>query len=296
MKYSWASLYPAWNAWDSSGWTSWDEGLYAVVDKKVCVERWDLVIIPSTDTDQSRYFADTFNRMWYRWGPDWAKWLDNVGCVNIIKDETSTDAMSSLVTVGTTGFQVSSSWFSILNNWKRCSNNSTCTLWEFSQLANGSCGTKWTDSNWKFCDNNSCWQTWSDGYILNNWKWISLGCAAKNWAYWTSPTSSTWSKWNKGYYINSSGVCVSCILNWSSWTSNNTWDVWDAGFALSSDGISWVKTCSINEYLSVSSLSPYIFGLTEKRKWMIWNITWSNWPNSNLAQNWLQWFKGKLMM
>ena len=62
-------------------------------------KKWDIVIILSTD--QSRYFADTFNRIWYRWGLDWAKWLDNVGCVNIIKDETSSDAMSTLVSVGT---------------------------------------------------------------------------------------------------------------------------------------------------------------------------------------------------
>ena len=71
------------------------------------MERWDLVIIPSTDTDQSRYFTDTFNRMWYRWGPDWAKWFDNVGCVNIINDETSSDAMLILVSVWTTEFQAS---------------------------------------------------------------------------------------------------------------------------------------------------------------------------------------------
>ena len=51
----------------------------------------------------------------------------------------------------------------------------------------------------------------------------------------------------------------------SYWTSNNIWDVWDAGFALSSNEVSWVNSCSINEYLFVSSLSLYIYGLTEKK-------------------------------
>ena len=69
------------------------------------MERWYLAIILSKDTNQSRYFADTFNRIWYRWGTDWAKWLDNVECLNIIKDEASSDAMSTLVSVRTTEFQ-----------------------------------------------------------------------------------------------------------------------------------------------------------------------------------------------
>ena len=136
--------------------------------------------------------------------------------------------MSTLVSVGTTRFQASSSWSSILSNWMRCSNNSTCTLWAFSQLESGSCKTKCTNSNWKFCNNNSCWQTWSNGYILNYWTWISPGCAVQNWSYWTGSASSTWSNWNKGYDVNLSGICVSYVPNWSSWTCNNTWDVWDA--------------------------------------------------------------------
>ena len=88
---------------------------------------------------------------------------------------------------------------------------------------------------------------------------VSLECVVQNWSYWANSASSTKSNLNKGIYVILSRVCVSYVLNWSSWTSNNTWNVRDAEFALSSDGISWLKSCSINEYLSEFSLSPYIY-------------------------------------
>ena len=273
---------------------SWDEGLYVVVDKRLCVESWGLVIIPETDPDQSRYFADTFNRKWYRWGPDWAKCLNNVGCVNLAKDQSASDAKASITALNSTGFQVSTAWSSTLSNWTRWSSNTTCTLCSFSQLLNGSWGTTWLDTNWKFWNQNSSWwTTCSDGYVLQGCQWVSLGWAANNCKNWASASSTSWTNWNNGYFVDTSGACSLWPANWTSWSGSGTWDIWNSGYILSSTGDSWVQSCSTGEYVSISSLSSYINGLTEKRTWKTWTVTCTNCLSSNLNQECLQCLKGK---
>ena len=114
------TIVPAWQQCDYNGCLSCSEGLYLVVDKQVWVESWDLAIIPSTDANQSKYFARRNSRKWYRCGVEWANCFDELGWTDIFQDPTLTDSTSMLVSVGDGNAKTAKLWSDVITGWKRC--------------------------------------------------------------------------------------------------------------------------------------------------------------------------------
>ena len=290
----WYTAFPGWNTWTSSIWTSCSEGLYFVVDQSLWVESWAIVVIPSTNTDQSPYFADDFARQWIKWGTDWGNCINNYGCTNILKDSSSSDATSYLATITNSKLQ-STLWSNLFASWKLWT-SSAWTLCSAKLLSSGSCSTAWSDTNWRYCNaDKTVWTLWANGYVLS-----SGSCVAKTWAVsncndCTSSSATTWTTCKEGY-LNGGTTCTAWISNWLQWSSSTTCNLCQPGYILASDGNSWVSSCSSGQFIQVTKLASPYGSAVDNRKWVAWDSSCESWINNNAATSWTRWSLGKFLI
>lgn len=287
------TLFPGWNTWDMTAWNSCSEGMYFVVDQKLWVESWANVIIPSTSSDQSRYYKDDFTRQWIKCGADWANWIDNFGCTSLMKDSSSSDATSYMATT-TNSKQQSALWSNKFTSWKMWT-SSAWTSCSAKLLSSGACSTAWTDTNWRYWNaNNAVWTLCANGYVLSSGSWVAKTCTVTNCNDCTSSSATTCAQCKEGY-LNGGTTCTAWVSNCLQWSSATTWDLWKPGYILASDGNSWVSACSSGQFIQVTKLASPYGDAVDNRRWVAWDSSCSTWINTNAASSCTSWSLGKFL-
>lgn len=286
--------YPGCRSCDINGCLSWVEGMFNVADSYLCVESWDIAIIPSTDTDQSPYFTDSYSRKCQRWGQECTNWLDDVGCTDVLRDTAETDASSYLNT--------------IINSKKQAVKCSTqfadcelCTSSEWTycsakMLSGGSCTDAWTDSNCRYwnADKDVCTHC-KAGYLLSSGSCVMETCTVSNCIDCTSPGGSDCNAWNEGYFLDTGPACTSCPSNWLKWGGVSSCDVCSSGYILSQDGTSCISECDSTQFIQVTRLATPVGSVLEKKQCVNWDTTCEECINGNGGNQCTKWALGKYL-
>ena len=250
------TIVPAWQQCDYNGCLSCSEGLYLVVDKQVWVESWDLAIIPSTDANQSKYFARRNSRKWYRCGVEWTNCFDELGWTDIIQDPTLTDSTSMLVSVGDGNAKTSKLWSDVITGWKRWNSLGICTLSSSRRLHYKDEYTnldiiKVDKISHKISEISKGDSDYKDIYRNLN------SCLTANWMTCASSTS-IWDQCNSGYFLESSTKCTSCISNWLVWSNVSSCTQWNSNTFVKESSGAWISSWNSNEYVKISTVKAFV--------------------------------------